>query len=339
VNVLVTGGTGFLGSWVTRELVRAGCKVRILARRPSRLGALADLNVDVAQGDILSQQSLAAALEGMEALVHCAGLISLNPKEREALQRINVEGTRRILAAAASKRVRVLYTSTIATIGPTTDPRALDENEPTVPLSFDYPYAASKRQGEALAFDYHASGLDVVVLNPGILFGPGDINYTSTQFVLRYLRRQVWLYLGGGASFGDVRDVAAAYVAALTRGRAGERYILAGVNRSYRDLQEELRRLTGLHRSAPMPQPLAEWFATWSQAGAMLWRHPFEEFNASVVRWASLFNYCSSHKATSELGYEPREFSETLADTIVDHIRRGAAPATTVELMNLMRRA
>jgi dihydroflavonol-4-reductase len=300
---------------------------------------LAQLNVDVVQGDISSSQSIAAALEAVEAVVHCAGLVSLKLSDRDALQRINVEGTRNVLEAAAIRRLRVLHTSTIATVGPTSDPRPLDEKAPPVPLSFDYPYAATKRRAEALALDYGARGLDVVVLNPGILFGPGDINYSSTQFVLRYLRREVWLHLGGGASFGDVRDVAAAYVAALARGRSGERYILAGMNRSYRELQEELRRLTGLHASAPMPLPIAEWFAVWSQAGSALWRHPFEEFNMSVVRWASLFNYCSSQKAIDELGYRTRDFSKTLSDTIGDHLRRGAASATTAELKHMMQRA
>jgi dihydroflavonol-4-reductase len=336
VRVLITGATGFLGTWVTRALVAAGCKVRVLVRRSSRIDALENLDVDITHGDICSSQSLAMALDGIDAVVHCAGLVSLKPSDRDTLQRVNVEGVRYILELAAKKRLRLLHTSTIATIGPTSDPRPLDENAPPFPLPFDYAYAASKRQGEALALAYGERGMDVVVLNPGILFGPGDINYTSTQFVLRYLRREVWLHLGGGASFGDVRDVASAYVGALGRGRRGERYILAGINRSYRDLQEELRRLTGLHRSAPMPLPLAEWFALWSQAGAAMWRHPFEEFNLSVVRWASLFNYCSSAKAIRELGYRQRDFSETLGDTIADHLRRGAAPAATMELKHLL---
>jgi dihydroflavonol-4-reductase len=339
MRALVTGATGFLGSWVTRELVRSGCKVRILARPQSRLGDLEQMNVDVLHGDIMSPDSLAAATAEVDAIVHCAGLVSLNLRDRDALQRTNVAGTRNVLSAAASRGVRVLHTSSIATIGPTSDPRPLDESAPAVPLPFDYPYAASKRESEALALDYGERGLDVVVLNPGIVLGPGDVNYRSTQFVLRYLRRELWLYLPGGASFADVRDVAAAYVAALERGRKGQRYVLAGVNRTYRALQEELQRLTGLHRSAPMPQPVAEWFALWSQAGSVLGQHPFEEFNTSVVRWASLFNYCSAQKAETELGYRARDFSLTLTDTVVDHLRRGAAQAATIELKALLKRA
>jgi dihydroflavonol-4-reductase len=337
MRVLVTGATGFLGSWVTRELAQSGCKVRILARSRVR-SDLEQLNVDVVQGDILSPESLARAMTDVDALVHCAGLVSLNLRDREALQRVNVEGTRNVLEEAMSRGIRVLHTSTIATIGPTSEPVALDETASAVPLPFDYPYAASKRASESLAMDFCQRGLDLVVLNPGILFGPGDVKYTSTQFILRYLRRELWLHLGGGASFGDVRDVAGAYVAALTKGRRGERYLLGGWNRTYQELQEELRRLTGLHRSAPVPRPVAEWFAFWSQTSAAFWRHPFEEFNTSVVRWASLFNYCNIKKAERELGYRVRDFSVTLADTIADHLRRGAAQATTAELRALLRR-
>jgi len=297
------------------------------------------MRAEVVQGDLLVPESLGKAVDGIDAIVHCAGVVSLNPRDRNTMLRANVEGTRNVLEAAMVRRIRVLHTSSIATIGPTQGPHPLHEESPSVPLEFDYPYATSKRDSEALVFEYHGRGLDVVVLNPGILFGPGDVNYTSTQFVLRYLRREVWMHLAGGASFGDVRDVAAAYPTALSRGRAGQRYILAGANRTYAQLQEELRRLTGLHRSMPLPQPWAEWLALWSQLGSTLSRHPFEEFNTSVVRWASLFNYCSAQRAQAELDYRMRDFSATLVDTIVDHLKRGAAPASTVELNALLRRA
>lgn len=337
--VLVTGGTGFLGGWVTRELLGAGYRVRILARRPPRSSEDDLSTVEVCEGDLFAPEPLARAASGVDAIVHCAGLVSLNLRDRGALQRTNVEATRVVLDLAMRHRIRMLHTSSIATIGPTAAPQALDESSAAVPLNFDYPYAMSKRQSESLALEYCQRGADVVVLNPGILFGPGDVKYTSTQFILRYLRRELWMHLPGGASFADVRDVARAYVAALERGRPGERYILAGINRRYQELQAELRRLTGLHGSAPLPQPVAEWFAFWSQLSATFWRHPFEELNTSVVRWASLFNYCSAARAESELGFRAREFSSTLVDTIVDHLRRGAARPSTAELRSLLHHA
>jgi dihydroflavonol-4-reductase len=338
VKLLVTGATGFLGSWVTEQLLHSGCKVRVLARRTTSLGALDRPGIDVAAGDIASRESVAAAASDVEAIVHCAGLVSLSPRAGPDLRRANLEGTRNVLEVAASRGARVLHTSTIGTIGPTSDPRVLDESAPPAPLSFDYPYAASKRASESLALDYAVRGADVVVLNPGIVLGPGDPNYSSTRFVLHYLRRELWMHLGGGASFADVRDVSAAYVGALARGRRGERYVLAGMNCAYREVQAELTLLTGLHRSAPMPRPFADWLALWSEAGAAFARHPFEDFNLGVVRWASLYNYCSARKAEQELGYRSRPLQETLADTVVDHLRRGAAQPTTPELRTLLAR-
>jgi dihydroflavonol-4-reductase len=338
MRVLVTGATGFLGTWVTDALVQSGCNVRALARQNRRTTGLEHLNVEVVRGDVTVPESVSSAMADCEAVVHCAGIVSLNPRDRHDMQMVNVEGTRAVLQAAALRGAKVIHTSTIATIGPTREPLALAEDAPAHALPFDYPYAASKRESESLALDYARRGLDVVVLNPGVLLGPGDLKFTSTQFVLRYLRRELWTHLGGGASFGDVRDVAAAYVPALERGRRGERYVLAGQNHTYQELQEELRRVTGLHRSMPMPRPLAEWYALWSQAASALARHPFEEFNLSVVRWGSLFNYCSAHKAETQLGYRIRDFTATVTDTVFDHLQRGAAQPTTVELQTLLGR-
>lgn len=336
--MLITGATGFLGTWVTDALARSGLSVRALARRNSRTTALERLNVDIVHGDVTTPETLASAMADCDAVVHCAGIVSLNPRDRHDMQMVNVEGTRAVLQAAALRGAKVVHTSTIATLGPTREPTALAEDAPARPLPFDYPYAASKRESENLALEYARRGLHVVVVNPGVLLGPGDMKFTSTQFVLRYLRRELWTHLGGGASFGDVRDVAAAYLGALEQGRSGERYVLAGQNRTYAELQEELRRVTGLHGSMPVPRPLAEWYALWSQAASVLARHPFEEFNLSVVRWGSLFNYCSAQKAETHLGYRVRDFTATVTDTVIDHLRRGAAQPTTVELQALLGR-
>ncbi len=336
MRVLVTGASGFLGSWVARELAASGHEIKMLARDPSRLGDRVPPGACVIQGDILSPRELATAASAADAIVHCAGMFSLSRRDRVGMHRANVEGTRNVLEAAAARGVRVVHTSSIATVGPTREPQALDEGAPPRSLGFDYPYAQSKRQSEELALASREKGLDVVVLNPGILFGPGDVNFTSTQFVLHYLRGELRMHLSGGAAFSDVRDVAAAYVAALERGRGGHRYLLGSVNLTYRDVQGMLQRLTGLHRSAALPRGLADWMAIWSETSATLRRHPDEGFNQGVVQWGSMFNYCDSTKAQAELAYEGRHFSSTLTDTIVDHLTRGAARARTSELRAML---
>jgi dihydroflavonol-4-reductase len=338
VNVLLTGATGFLGGWVARALVRAGHSVRALVRQPSRVQGLGELGVSVAPGDILSPESLKSALVDMSAIVHCAGSVSRSRRDRVSVRLANVAGTRNILEAARCRRVRVLHTSSIACIGPTYEPRIVDETTPGTPLAFDFPYVESKRESEALVLSYAADGLDVVVLNPGSVMGPGDPYYGSTELPLRYLRGELRMYPRGGMSFCDARDIAEAYVAALERGATGERYILAGANFSYREVQAELQRLTGLHACLPLPLGIGEAAAFWSEVGAIFWRHPFENLSQAAVQWGSMFHYCSSEKAQRALGYRIRDFSETLSDTIVDHVQRGGAPATTPELRTMLRR-
>jgi dihydroflavonol-4-reductase len=337
VNILVTGATGFLGSWVAWALLRAGHSVRALVRRPDGAAELGRPGVEVVTGDILEVNSLDDALSGVTAIAHCAGSVSRRHRDRAMLHLANVQGTRNVLDAAARREIRVLHTSSIACVGPTLEPRVLNEEAPGTPLSFSFPYVESKRASEALALSYAARGQDVVVLNPGSVMGPGDPNFGSTELPLRYLRGELRMYPRGGMSFCDVRDIAEAYVAALDRAPSGERYILAGINLTYREVQEELQRLTGLHRSLPLPRGVAELAAFWSEVGAILWQHPFENFNQAAVRWGSLYHYCSSEKAARHLGYRSRDFSETLADTIADHLHRRAAPASTERLVALLR--
>jgi dihydroflavonol-4-reductase len=244
-----------------------------------------------------------------------------------------------VLRIATAKGLRVAHTSSIGTIGPTRTPAVLDENAPPVQLDFDYPYARSKREAERLALSFAREGHDVFVLNPGIMLGPGDARFSSTEFVMRYLKSQLGVHLGGGGSFCDVRDVAATYVTALARAKPGERYILAGVNRPYGAVLDELRQLTGLQRSTELPKPLAELGALWSELGAAFVQHPLEKFNRAVARWGALFNFCDVSKAREQLGYRTRDFSLTLVDTVVDHLRRGVVRASTPELRSMLDRA
>jgi dihydroflavonol-4-reductase len=321
MRTLVTGATGFLGSWITRALSAAGLQPRVLVRDAKRLGSLADLALDVVQGDILDPVSLEQAMRGVDAVIHAAGLVSLRKRDEQALHRVNAQGTRNVLEAAASKRLRVLHTSSIGTLGLTREPVALnesrvDENR----IHLRYPYVESKRESEQLAFEFAREGLDVCVLLPGNVLGPGDTNGTSTRLVNGYLEGRLRFYLRGGLSFADVRDVAATYVAALQHARRGEAYLLAGVNLSYGQLLDQLWELTQLPRALPAPWPMAEFSAWWSDLASTFWEHPFEELNSSVIQYGNLFNYCDSSKAARELGYQTRPFADTLRDTVLDLI-------------------
>lgn len=330
MRTLITGATGFLGSWVTRAVSAAGHRPRVLVRDATRLAPLHALELEVARGDILDRASLQRALLDVDAVIHVAGLVSLRNRDEQRLAEVNLEGTRNVLEAARQQGARVLHTSSIGTLGVTREPIAVSEagaGAAAVPLR--YPYADSKRRSAELALEYAREGLPVCVLLPGNVLGPGDGNATSTRMVSDYLAGRTRFYLPGGLSFADVRDVATAYVSALERGRSGHSYVLAGVNLSYRELLDQLCSLTGLHRALPSPWPMAEMSAWWSELASLYFEHPFEELNSSVLQYGRYFNFCDCSKAARELGYQTRPFEHTLRDTI-DDLRARSRPAAAV---------
>jgi dihydroflavonol-4-reductase len=318
MRILVTGASGFLGAHVVRVLYGSGWRVRAISRRSGRgLESLA-ADVERVDADLLDARSLERAVLGVDVVVHTAGYVSLRRRDRTRLFKINVEGTRNILAASRMVGARLLHTSSVAAIGSTPEPDVLDEASPYHQVVAGYDYADSKVQAEQLVLEAAASGLDAVILNPGTMFGPGDWNLTSTRMVLHYLLGQYRAYSTGGMSFCDVRDVAAAYARAVVSGRRGERYVLAGVNLSYRELLEKLSAITGLPRPIAVPSALLRASANVSDFAAALFPHPFEEFTTASASYGLKFNFCSSAKAERELGYRIRPFEQTLADTIRD---------------------
>jgi dihydroflavonol-4-reductase len=296
--------------------------------------------VETVEGDILDRRSLAAATRGVGAVVHAAGLISTRSRDRQRLYEVNVGGTRNVLEAAGERGLRVVHTSSVATVGFSAQPDRRDEafRAGAVDL-LDYAYADSKRMAEELALDLGREGLDVIALLPGLLLGPGDAETGSTRVVLHHLRGLMRVCPTGGMSFGDVRDVADAYAAALAlprgRARAGRRFILAGQNHSYGELGRALAEMTGLAAPWPVPTPLTQLWGLWSEAAAMLAPHPLEELTLVTATYASRFNYCDATRAERELGYRPRPFEETLRDTVVDFLDRGLAKASTDKLRAL----
>ena len=331
--VLLTGASGFLGSWVARRLVAHGHAVRALLRGSSGIEALTGLPLERVTGDVTDRPSVERAMMGVDAVIHAAGFISMRPRDRDRLHQVNVEGARNLLEAAGRRGIRAIHTSSIATLGYSPDPVPRDERYLAGSAEFsDYPYAESKLRAETLALALARQGSEVVVLNPGLLLGPGGGQGGSTRLVQQYLQGLTRVSLPGGISFCDVRDVAEAHVLALSRGRSGERYLLGGHNQRYADLLRMLEAMTGMQRVWSLPVPLARYWGWVSQVTAAVQPHPFEELNLASVKYASRFNYCTVDKAVRELGYPLRPLTETLRDTIADlrgaGAGRGPAPAS-----------
>jgi dihydroflavonol-4-reductase len=324
--VLVTGGTGFLGEHVVRQLVAAGeVAVRVLAR--AHAPALADLEVELLRGDVLSERDLAAACEGVAGVYHLAGLVSRDPDDGQLMMRIHVDGTRRVLEAAAAAGVRrVVVASTSGTVAVSKYDDVMDEScGYATELCAGWPYYASKIYQEKLAFELGAAlGLEVVCVNPSLLLGPGDRRLSSTRDVLRFLRRQIPVVPDGGVNFVDARDAAAATVAAMERGRPGERYLLGGPNWTCKEFFGRLERV------AKVSAPRLRLPGKVNELGAGLLEHLYRArgkeppIDRISVEMSRCFWYVDSSKAARELGFEARDPGLTLGDTVA-YLRQGVA--------------
>jgi dihydroflavonol-4-reductase len=332
VNLLVTGGTGFLGSSLVPILAGAGHRLRLLQRSPAKEAEA--LGAEVLRGSVEDPAAVEAALSGVEAVLHLAGQVDFDPKDPVRLYALHVQGTRLLLEAAVKAGVRrVVLASTSGTIAVFEEERTGTEADP-YPLKAvaSWPYYLSKIYQEKTALRIaRDQGLELVVMNPSLLLGPGDTRLSSTDVVWKFLERRVPAMPGGGLSFVDVRDAAQAFAAALERGRPGQRYLLGGANMSFRDFFGRLERISGV--SAP-------WVALPSRlniAGVRLlekissWRGAEPLIDTPSVEMGERFWYCDSSLAASELGFVPRDPQETLTETVrFLRARFGGEPPRTV---------
>ncbi len=309
---LVTGATGLVGSHVARRLVRRGDDVRVTVRGRSRLDNVRDLGVEMVECDILDRRALRRALRGVDRLFHAAGYTSLRAPA-DVMFKVNVDGTRIVLEEALRAGVgRVVYTSSIAAIGPAPHGSTADETQIFRAGRFGLPYLNSKHEAEREALRAAAAGLPVVIVNPAHVFGRGDLYRSSTELVRRFLRREIPAYVDGALNVIDAEDVAAGHLLADERGAVGERYILGNRNFTLDRLFADLGRLSGVEPPAvKLPVPVA--LAMARAAQAVPGRPVLTE---GEVRLGSLWWAFRSTKAKRELGFKPSHHEDTLVSTI-----------------------
>ncbi|MGA8309136.1 MAG: hopanoid-associated sugar epimerase, partial [Terriglobales bacterium] len=303
----VTGATGFVGSHVARVLAEHGADLRLLVRPSSDLRNIQDLNAERVPGDLRDAASLKKGITGCDVVFHVAADYRLWVRDPDEMHRSNVEGTRAILQAARQSGVRrVVYTSSVATMGFTSNGHLADENSPVSLDSMIGPYKRSKFMAEEIAIEAGRSGMDVVVVNPTTPVGERDIKPTPTgRIVVDFLKKKFPAYVDTGLNLVDVAECARGHVMALERGKSGERYILGGENLALKQILDKLAAITGLPSPrvrVPYVVALATGVVDQVVTGYLRGREPRATIDA--VRMGRKKMFVSSSKAERDLGWK-----------------------------------
>ncbi|MBX7054218.1 MAG: NAD-dependent epimerase/dehydratase family protein [Pyrinomonadaceae bacterium] len=317
-RILITGGTGFLGTHIVRQFLDAGeVNLKVMASRVPEW--MKDAGIKAVEGSVTDRDAVAKACKNVSAIFHLAGKVSRDNDDAAVMNKIHLEGTRVLCEAAAEAGVgNVILASSSGTIAVTEDEQVVEETYPQpIEILTRWAYYASKYYQERAAMEnFNGEGRRLVILNPSLLLGPDDERLSSTKPVLDFLGKKVPYSPGGGLNFVDVRDAAAAFITALEKGRHQERYLLGAENMTFEQFFGRLARLSGV--SAPMlkvPKKFAmagsniinSFYKNWGKTSPVM---------PNEVEQAEYFWYFDSSKAAEELDFAPRDPQETLQDTI-----------------------
>src|SRR5579863_9891770 len=303
----VTGATGFVGSHVARALAEQGADLRLLIRSTSDLRNIEGLNAERVVGDLRDPASIEKAMAGCEVVFHVAADYRLWVRDPEQMYRSNIEGTRAILEAARKNRVRrVVYTSSVATMGFKSNGQPADEKSLVSLDEMIGPYKRSKFMAERWAIEAARNGMDVVVVNPTTPVGERDIKPTPTgRIIVDFLKKKFPAYVETGLNLVDVRECARGHIAALEKGKSGERYILGGEDLTLKQILDKLGTISGL----PSPTVKLPYFVAYAAGavdelvcGRLLGREP--RATVETVRMGKKKMWASSAKAERELGWK-----------------------------------
>ena len=329
MRVFITGATGFVGAHVARSYAAEGAVLRLLTRKSSRLDSLVGLDAEIVVGDLREPMSLGSALEGCDALVHVAADYRLWVRDPKEMYAANVDGTRELLRIARERGVsRVVYTSSVATMGFKSDGTIVDEDTPVSIDDMIGHYKRSKFLGEQEAIKAARAGQHVMILNPTTPIGPGDAKPTPTgRIIVDFLNKRFPAYVDTGLNLVDVGEVARMHVAALDRGIPGERYILGGENLTLKQILDRMSAITGLPSpTMKVPHAVAMGFAFFDETITGKLRGKEPRATVEAVRMGKKMMFALSVKAERELGFKMSPVYNSLRAAIDWFVEHGYAP-------------
>jgi dihydroflavonol-4-reductase len=311
---LVTGASGFVGANIIAALNQAGWQARALLRCTSSLAALDGLAYEPALGDVTDPKSLAAAMQGCDAVFHAAGVVADYWSQDASLTyRVNVDGTRHVVEAALAARVpRLVFTSSQAALGFGDGQTPIDETHSFNLAPAVYPYGHSKYLAEQVVLGAVRRGLHAMIVNPSVVLGPRDATLYNSRIILEVQAGRLRLVPPGGVNVVDALDVAHGHLLALERGRPGERYLLTGHNVTALHLFRQIAAVLGVRGPAgAIPERLVGPLAAALDGANRLspCRLPLA---GDVLRFGSRFLYADNRKAVAELGWTVVPLEETI---------------------------
>jgi len=329
--IFLTGATGFVGHHVARELAAQGADLRLLVRKSSKLQNLEGIKGEIHIGDLSDPESIRPALEGCDALMHVAADYRLWIPDPQAMYRANVDGTRELLRMAREAGIkRVVYTSSVATMGFRKDGIIVNEDTPVTLKAMVGHYKRSKFMAEQVAIEAAKSGQHVMILNPTTPIGSNDAKPTPTgRIFVDFLNHKFPAYVDTGLNLVDVSEVAKAHATALTKGRPGERYILGGENLSLKQILDKMSAITGIPSpTMKVPFAIAATYAFFEEniTGRIRGREP--RATLEEVRMGRKKMYASSARAQQELGFRIAPVYPAMRSAIEWFRAHGYAPAS-----------
>jgi dihydroflavonol-4-reductase len=313
MDVFLTGGHGFIGSRVVHQLAAKGHTIRCLVRASSKTHRIDDVPFKRFVGDVRDAASLVDGMRGADACIHLASVSNWTEMQSDALEATIIDGTRNILEAAKQAGLkRLVYVSSLLAVNGSKEPRTFDEASPFELEGSGLRYSIAKKKAEDLCLEYVKHGLDVVIVNPGEVYGAQDDAFVTAGNLRDILGSWPALACHGGTPVVHVDDVAEGTILALEKGRTGERYLLAGDNLTVEQLVRLTLEIGG--KKAPvlvLPNSLIKLaFRAMTKLGIPTPNAP------EVIDYATLYWFVDSSKAKRELGFNPRPARETIAPAI-----------------------